>query len=72
MFNHIILFSENDKNLIKNNYIGENSKVAHLYPSRTQKLSTLALTIVLTSENRTLPTPFYNLLKKCFDIFLFI
>ena len=39
------------------------AKWTHLFPCRTQKLSTLALTIVLTSENRTLPTPFYNLLN---------
>ena len=36
---NVILFSENDKD------IGEDSKVAHLYPSRTQKLSTLTPTI---------------------------
>ena len=43
---HIILFSENNYDKIKLiNYIGENSKVAHLYPSRTQKLSTLTPTI---------------------------
>jgi hypothetical protein len=39
--------------------IGDNGVVDHLFPYRTQKLSTTALTIVLTSENKSLPTPFY-------------
>ena len=58
MFNHIILFSENDKNILNNYYIGENSKVAHLYPSRTQKLSTLTPTIA-SRKDRKLPIFFY-------------
>ena len=49
---HIILFSENNYDIINKtkNYIGENSKVDHLYPYRTQKLSTLTPTIAAMSK----------------------
>ena len=35
------------------------AKWTHLFPCRTQKLSTFAPTIVRDSKNRSLPAPFY-------------
>ena len=55
------MFSENNYDKIKkrNNYIGENSKVDHLYPSRTQKLSTLTPTIAKAKIGNRLYNFFY-------------
>ena len=49
---HIILFSENLNDIIEKKYIGDNCEVVHLFPSRTQKLSTSAPTIVRAKIGR--------------------
>ena len=63
---HIIMFSENN---FSNNKLVTIAKRIHLFPSRTQKLSSLTAKIVF-SENSKLPIFFiYFFLKKYFKKF---
>jgi hypothetical protein len=39
-------------------FVGDYSIVKHLFPFRTEKLSTIALMILVYRESKSLPTPF--------------